>query len=101
METPFNKEPLIAALFDSPDGATRVVEQLIEHDFPVGEPRTKTGALLHQDLVTFLDQAADAVQRNTDAVFRILEFFYHSDLHHYLLHRCCLSRLLSGRTTCG
>jgi len=27
MDSPSRKEPLIAALFDSPDGATRVVEQ--------------------------------------------------------------------------
>lgn len=31
------REPLIAALFDSPDSATRVVEQLIEHDFPMDQ----------------------------------------------------------------
>ena len=37
MDTPFHKEPLIAALFDSPESATRVVEQLIEHDFPMDQ----------------------------------------------------------------
>ena len=37
MGTPSHKEPLIAALFDSPDSATRVVEQLIEHDFPMDQ----------------------------------------------------------------
>lgn len=36
-EAPFHKEPLIAALFDSPDRAARVVEQLIEHDFPMDQ----------------------------------------------------------------
>ena len=37
MDTSFYKEPLIAALFDSPDRATRVVEQLIAHDFPMDQ----------------------------------------------------------------
>jgi hypothetical protein len=37
MGVPPRKEPLIAALFDSPDGATRVVEQLIARDFPMDQ----------------------------------------------------------------
>ena len=37
MDTRSRKEPLIAALFDSPDGAMRVVEQLIARDFPMDQ----------------------------------------------------------------
>ncbi|MFC1774582.1 hypothetical protein ACFL3A_14735 [Pseudomonadota bacterium] len=32
-----HQEPLIAALFSSPEPATRVVEQLIKHDFPMDQ----------------------------------------------------------------
>ncbi|MCB1925564.1 MAG: hypothetical protein KDJ27_17785 [Gammaproteobacteria bacterium] len=35
MRDTHGKEPLIAALFASPDTATRIVEQLIERDFPM------------------------------------------------------------------
>lgn len=37
MDSPLHPQPLIAALFDSPDKATEVVEQLIEHDFPMDQ----------------------------------------------------------------
>lgn len=37
MDTPLHREPLIAALFDSADNAGRVVEQLIEQDFPMDQ----------------------------------------------------------------
>lgn len=37
MHTPLHPEPLIAALFDSPGSATRVLEQLIEKDFPMDQ----------------------------------------------------------------
>jgi len=37
MDALFEKEPLIAALFSSPDRATRVVEQLIEQDVPMDQ----------------------------------------------------------------
>lgn len=32
-----NQEPLIAALFSSPEPATQIVEQLIAHDFPMDQ----------------------------------------------------------------
>lgn len=37
MDAPPRREPLIAALFDSPADATRVVEQLIAQDFPMDQ----------------------------------------------------------------
>ncbi len=37
MDITAHQEPLIAALFDSPDKATKVVEQLIDQDFPMDQ----------------------------------------------------------------